>query len=138
MRWMDWVSAAVFLVSLSAAASAGSPGCGCRSAAIINQPGYAALCGEACCSPPGYALIPGCCEDHKPCCDNAWAGYCAHRAKVDAHWSRVGTPHARRHGTVCEEWTDAPANDTPLRPVPAAPSPEKSGQRLPSNTPIRK
>ncbi len=140
MRWMDWVSAAVFFSSLSAAALAGPPDCGCRSAAIMNRPGYAALCGEACSCPSGYALVPGCCEDCKPCCDNAWAGYCQHRTKVDACWSRVGVPHSKRHATPHEEWTDAAVSDSPLRPIPASPpqTPEKSSQRLPSSTSIRK
>jgi hypothetical protein len=45
---------------------------------------------EPCATPPGFALEPGCCEEHRHCCDNAWAGYCDHRAKVDACWSQVG------------------------------------------------
>jgi hypothetical protein len=37
-------------------------------------------------------LVPGCCENTHPCCNNAWAGYCEHRAKVQAFWAKVGTP----------------------------------------------
>lgn len=134
MRWMNWVSAAVLLSSLTTASLAGQPDCGCRGATMMNQPGYAALCGEACCSPPGYALVPGCCEDWKPCCANAWAGYCAHRSKVDACWSRVGMPRSERHAMAGGECVDSAASEAPLRPTPASPprTPEKSGQRMQS------
>ncbi len=135
MQWRDWLSAAVLASSLSTVTLAAAADCGCRGAALMNYPGYAALCGEACCCSPGYALVPGCCENYKPCCDNAWAGYCEHRAKVDARRSRVGVPHAGRHAAVCCGWAAIETEESPLQPIPAAPAepPEKSRQRAAPN-----
>ena len=44
-----------------------------------------------CHSPPAYNLAPGCCEPRRHCFDNAWDGYCEHRAKWDTFWCKVGT-----------------------------------------------
>ena len=60
----------------------------------VGQTAGWALDGDICGTPAGYCLAPGCCEYSRHCCDNAWAGYCQHRAKVDAFWSRVGGPKA--------------------------------------------
>ena len=97
MRWT--ISASVtLLVGLASSASAGQPACAnCNSgptAAWVAR-GFGA---EACASPCGYSLQPGCCEDTRHCCDNAWDGYCEHRARVDAFWARVGTPEACGRG----------------------------------------
>ena len=54
--------------------------------------GHWALGCDACCSPCGYCLAPGCCEYQRHCCDNSWAGYCQHRARVEAFWARAGVP----------------------------------------------
>lgn len=98
MRWMCWIAAMMLLGVFSGMAQGAGADCGCRGAAPMGLPSYAALCGGACCSPTGFALSPGCCEYAKPCCENAWAGYCEHRAKVDAFWSRVGVPKGHRCG----------------------------------------
>lgn len=144
MRWMHWVSAALFLSTVvwSQSVWAINPGCGCRTLSGDGPINYAALSGGACCSPTGFAMAPGCCEYYKPCCDNAWAGYCEHRQKVDAFWSRVGTPHPRvctvpprrAMGFTCDpDWTDATMERTersvsampPSRPTPAVrPAPD--------------
>lgn len=133
MRWMYWVSMTVLICGLVDSALGFQPGCGCQNSAAVGQPSYAALSGEACCSPAGYALTPGCCEYSRPCCNNAWAGYCAHRAKVDAFWSRVGVPRSARCMGIDGEATPAcncDSNNTMMQPTPASQPalPEKSGQ----------
>jgi hypothetical protein len=40
---------------------------------------------------PAYALAPGCCEARRHCCDNAWDGYCAEKARWDTFWCKLGT-----------------------------------------------
>ena len=42
-----------------------------------------AMDGSPCCSPPGYTLVPGCCECSRHCCDNAWGRlHREHRARL--------------------------------------------------------
>ena len=82
---------------LSVRPAASNPGCaGCNGKTSCGQASPWAMDGAPCCSPPGYTLVPGCCECSRHCCDNAWAGYCEHRAQVDAFWARVGVPKPRR------------------------------------------
>jgi hypothetical protein len=88
MRLMAFALAAA-MVAGSWAAAVGYAGCqGCGKSVV----GGGAFCGPACSSPNGYTLSPGCCENTQPCCNNAWEGYCEHRAKVQAFWANVGTP----------------------------------------------
>jgi hypothetical protein len=85
MRWAEWifVAATIGSVSLTNGVQAGCAGC---------KGSLAPWDAEACASPPGYAMTPGCGEMHRPCCDNAWAGYCDQRAKMEVFWSSVGVP----------------------------------------------
>jgi hypothetical protein len=56
---------------------------------------------EACTAPPGYCLVPGCWCDDTRRCDNAWAGYCQHRARVEACWANVGVSGKYGHRRPC-------------------------------------
>jgi hypothetical protein len=96
MRATGWILATALIAGLVATANGGQSGCaGCIGAGGPWPVNVAALSGEACCSPNGYAghsALPGCCcTNHRPCCDNAWDGYCEHHARVQAFWTRVGT-----------------------------------------------
>jgi hypothetical protein len=135
MRSTVWVLMA--LVGLAASAAEGQAGCtNCKGKL---PPGLDA---EACAAPGGFCLEPGCCEESRRCCDNAWAGYCDHRARVDAFWSRVGVPGSHGRGracrwavtTPCSMCEQAPADLQPLpavnSPTPApSPAPPKAGRR---------
>jgi hypothetical protein len=93
MRWTNGLMVLI-VVGLANSAFGLQPGCaGCAK----SNPWYA----EACAAPAGYALAPGCCEEHRQCCDNAWDGYCEHRARVEACWARAGTK-ASYYG--CQPW----------------------------------
>ena len=123
MRWIPWMLA-VAVVGLAGPAAGYQPGC-----ASCNGAGYRGLDAEPCASPCDYCLAPGCCEKYRHCCDNAWAGYCEHRAKVDAFWYRVGVPGNCGRGCPCRYTPvpyvpcDAPAPG-PMQPTPAvAPGP---------------
>jgi len=127
MRWADWILVvAIFAGHVGSAFGYESGGAGCHGTAMFGQPSPSALGGGACCSPSGYTLVPGCCEYYHPCCDNAWSGYCEHRAKVQAFWSRVGAPKPPcRHFS---QWFDSPEmipySEEPMpdvRPTPAIP-----------------
>ncbi len=92
---MQWTSRILIVGILCAASSATGyqPGCAnCNAGLSKPSWNYHGMDAEACASPCGYSLAPGCCEDTRHCCDNAWAGYCEHRARVDAFWYRVGAP----------------------------------------------
>ena len=142
MQWKCWVWA-VAVIGIAGPALAYQPGCGCNGQMAAGRPGYQGLGAEACCGPTGYSLTPGCCEDQRPCCNNAWAGYCAHRAKVEACWGRIGAPRPPRRAAACLEVASPPCNceagETRLQPTPATPpepampvpqaAPEKSGRR---------
>lgn len=95
LRNKSILAAAVFtgVVGLAASLHADSGCAECNGAMTAR---YRALSGPACYSPPGYYLTPGCCENSRPCCDNAWAGYCQRKAKVQAFWAKVGTPKPPR------------------------------------------
>jgi hypothetical protein len=148
MRWMCWVSTAVLACSVTSGVLA----CDCdghRSAPVISQPSYSVLSGEACCSPMGYGWTSGCCEYSRPCCTNAWEGYCV-RKSACANSCRGGcaAPRAARHAGYCCNtpvwggWTEcctssssevieSSPNTNTIQPIPAAPTPatEKSSQR---------
>jgi hypothetical protein len=142
MRWTGWILAAI-VVACAGPACGGQPGCvGCGGGLGGWQGCQGALCGEACCSPPGYSGYtgsPSCCVNPRPCCNNAWDGYCEHHAKVQAFWARVGTPKPsccrpspqprvlmmscsdRAASTVQQTPTVAPVSASPT--VPPTPSP---------------
>jgi hypothetical protein len=97
MRWTQWIWTAA-LVAACVGQANGQFGCrGCGGGQSNSQ--Y--LSGDACYSPPGYAggiASSGCsgyCGPSRSCCDNAWAGYCCHHAKVQAFLTRIGTPKVR-------------------------------------------
>ncbi|MEN6458873.1 MAG: hypothetical protein ABFC63_08075 [Thermoguttaceae bacterium] len=102
MRWTPWTVAAAIVVGLAATAAQGQPDCvGCNGRTAGGLHGQWALGCEACCAPPGYFLAPGCCEPYRRCCDNSWAGYCEHRARVEAFWARAGVPGRRCASRGC-------------------------------------
>jgi len=134
MRWTGWILAIV--VGYTGQASGGQPGCvGCGGESAGWQASQGALSGEACCSPPGYSghtANAGCCYvNSRPCCDNAWDGYCEHHARVQAFWSRVGVPKTRCYPSAMPRMPMRPYSEcsaptvqrTPaVAPVPASPS----------------
>jgi len=133
--------ASILWLAGSTCAQAGCAGCGSRHCGGLDaEPGFC---------PGGFTWVPGCCEDRRPCCDNAWAGYCEHRAKVDAFWSRVGTGsnYGRRYrpgATLpCDNCLNVPTNGyptpaaapraaVPLSPIPAPPVPDNTGPKSPA------
>lgn len=138
MQWTGWICGVV-VIGLAGSAAGYQPGCmGCNRGTTTG-PLYA----EACASPPGYALMPGCCEEHRRCCDNAWAGYCDHRARVEAYWYRVGTPAAHARSRPCRKAPMTPcttgqpcsAPDPIMQPTPAEPEP--APMPLPPQSPGR-
>ena len=158
MRWTGWILTAVAIGYVGVASGQPAcPECGGQSAA------WAALSGPAGCSPPGLSLSAWrgpscCCTNQRPCCDNAWDGYCEHHARVQAFWTQVGVPkyrccppamvRAQTGGyTVCSDCpaptvqpTSSPATSTSapsLRPAPSlAPIPVPSVAPTPSVAPV--
>jgi hypothetical protein len=145
MRWTGWILTAIVVGYVGVAS--GQPTCtecGGRSLA------WQALSGEACCSPPGLALSAWrgpncCCTNQRPCCDNAWDGYCEHHARVQAFLTQVGVPKYRcspvmlraqtRGYTVCSECPAATAAVQPP-PSPATTTPAPSVRPTSSPPPI--
>jgi len=127
-----------------------SAGCNCGGA----SPGsYYSLCGPACFAPPGFCTAPGCCECPPSACDNAWDGYCQHKARWQAYFYQVGTPRPPRpprHAyfwelptlaiAECPEPTDeivpAEPSSTPELPSPPALTPVPSVPSPPIPTPV--
>ena len=145
MRWTGWILTAIVVGYVGVAS--GQPictECGGRSLA------WQALSGEACCSPPGLALSAWrgpscCCTNQRPCCDNAWDGYCEHHARVQAFWTQVGVPKHRcssvmlrtqtRGYAVCSQCPAATAAVQPT-PSPATATPAPSVRPTASPPPI--
>lgn len=95
MRAIGW-AAVIVVFGWAGWVEGGQPGCvGCAS----SSP----WCMEACATPPGYTLRPGCCEPRRPCCDNAWAGYCEHRSKMNAYWTGAGNRAACVRARPCRQ-----------------------------------
>lgn len=134
MRYMGVVAAVVIFSGVAARANAYQPGClDCNRNSRLDM---RALCGPPCCSPFGYALTPGCCEYSRPCCENAWDGYCEHRAKVEAFWSRIGAPKSHRrpvahYAPPIACYDDAAPGLEPTRAIQPAPTiaPSSAGRR---------
>jgi hypothetical protein len=131
-------------IAICMASAVQAAGCGCGG--MSNQ-SYKSLCGPACYSPPGCTLSPGCCECPPTACDNAWEGYCQHKAKWQAYFKTVGTPRpsyysgnrgcygmptraAREVSADCVLTPDAAAPAVVPEPakqtLPPAPAPEKT------------
>ncbi len=126
MRRINWILAAAVFVGVAGPAASLDAGCGCAECNGAMAAGYWALGGPACCSPPGYCLAPGCGEDSRPCCDNAWAGYCQRKAKVQAFWAKVGVPKPPRRRPAFYRYIPwlAPSCDGPsptAQPTPDVP-----------------
>ena len=141
MRWTGWFLAAIVV---GYAGVAGGQPC-CQECGGYSM-GWGPLSGEACCSPPGLSLSAWrpscCCGNQRPCCDNAWDGYCVHHARVQAFWAQVGVPKVRcypmavqrapaRAYTVYSEGAPPTAQPTPS---PAATTPAPSER--PSLAPV--
>jgi hypothetical protein len=143
MRWTGWILA-VAVMGLSGPAAGSQPGCaGCNGGMAGGVRAQRGLDAEPCASPCGYSLAPGCCEDTRHCCDNAWAGYCDHRAKVDAYWTRVGVPGACACRKPCRNATEVPCvpccprETAPIQPTPAAPVPAPAPAKAAGSRSIR-
>jgi len=153
MRWMCWVSTILLVGRMIGVAAA----CDCDKnrtvLPAVAPASFAVLSSDVCCAPGGYVTVPGCCEELRPCCANAWAGFCVRKSmKHDACRGCAGIPRGVWHGGVwyesdgfrssnccnsggvsnADEPTTiqpAPTSPTPT-PTPApVPAPEKSGQR---------
>lgn len=110
MRWTGGVFAAmVLVVGTTGTAPAGQPGCMNCNRTAANSPWAA----EACAAPAGFTCTPGSCEERRPCCDNAWDGYCEHHARVQAFWACVGTSHKANYQMPCQPYTMPSATTSP-------------------------
>lgn len=134
MRWTGGVFAAmVLVVGTTGAAPAGQPGCMNCNRTAANSPWAA----EACAAPAGFTCTPGCCEERRPCCDNAWDGYCEHHARVQAFWACVGTSHRSNYQMPCQPYATASGTTSPTpRLAPTAPTttPQSITSTRPSTT----
>jgi hypothetical protein len=143
MRWTGLVLA-VLVIGLAEAAAGGQPGCAnCNGGGATGLWAQSWLYADAGAGPACYCLVPGCCEETRHCCDNAWAGYCEHRARVDAWWARVGTPDACTHSRPCRKApmgrcsTCAPCSGATMQPTPATGSPTPAAAPVPPPVPIK-
>jgi hypothetical protein len=137
MRRTSWLLAAA-IIGLAGTAVGYQPNCAsCNGGATARTWAQKGFDAEACGAPCGYSLVPGCCEDTRHCCDNAWAGYCDHRAKVEAFWARVGVPGSCGRGRVCRGapmGSCCPSNVAPAsvgEPTPAIPTPAHTAMPAP-------
>jgi hypothetical protein len=110
MQWTGGVFAAmVVVVGCVGSAGAGQPGCtNCNRTAKAGP-----WTAEACAAPAGFGCLPGCCEERRHCCDNAWAGYCEHHARVEAFWAGVGVFDKPNRQHICR-YPCEPAAATPM------------------------
>jgi hypothetical protein len=123
------IAGGLILVCMAAAVQAD---CGCGG---MSNRSYNSLSGPPCFSPPGCSLAPGCCECPPSACDNAWAGYCQHKAKWQAYFTKVGTPrpsyyygnygNCGRCGSPTPAVREVPAEDSPAPKPAVAPEPAK-------------
>jgi hypothetical protein len=91
MQRFVWIISLGACMSLAQAAMADEP-CvqPCEQMSTAPTPGCF-FCEMHCHCAPAYNLAPGCCEPRRHCFDNAWDGYCQHRACCDTFWCKVGT-----------------------------------------------
>ena len=132
------IAGGLILVCMAIAAKAD---CGCGG---MSNRSYNSLSGPPCFSPPGCAVAPGCCECPPSACDNAWEGYCQHKAKWQAYFTKVGTPRPSYYyskrgycGSPTPAATEIPSGNVPsptpathpesVKPLPPpVPAPEKT------------
>jgi hypothetical protein len=126
MHFFGVLAGGVMAVCLTVAAQAD---CGCGG---MSRGSYNSLSGPPCFSPPGGYLAPGCCECPPSACDNAWAGYCEHKAKWQAFFARVGAPQTNCrypnrycYGSPTPAMRDVPAENVPSSKPAVAPAPSK-------------
>ena len=141
MRWTIGILA-LAVIAMADRAVGGQPGCtSCNRGTTADSWSLRGWDAEACASPGGYSLTPGCCEDHRRCCDNAWAGYCDHRARVEAFWTRVGTPRSCyragpcRHLPLADSIPCEPCTSDAAQPMPADPTPAPADMPTPPAVP---
>jgi hypothetical protein len=144
MRRMHFIGAIAGGLVLACMAVAAQADCGCGG---MSKRSFYSLSGPPCFSPPGCGVSsPGCCECPPSACDNAWEGYCQHKAKWQAFFTKVGTPRPSYYygrygcgGTPTPAVKDMPVDETPSpKPAPAAdsvkplpppiPAPEKTSR----------
>ncbi|MGW8256150.1 MAG: hypothetical protein ACWGMZ_01560 [Thermoguttaceae bacterium] len=145
MRWLSLAFVPCLFVLLltngSNSFAAGCINCGGNDAAS-----YRAYSGGACFAPPGFCTAPGCCQCPPSACDNAWAGYCQHKARWQAYFYNVGVPKARCGGCCmtpvaapchCYEEEISEPIDMQSQPTPAVKQPA-SPKPAPAPTPTNK
>ncbi len=154
MRWTGWLIV-VGILGAAGSAVGHQPGCAsCNGLSSSAWWSHRGLDAEPCAFTCGYGLAPGCCEETRHCCDNAWAGYCEHRARVEAFWARVGTGAACGHRRYCQPVSPMPCygcggsteTGEPTRvgpvgagPTPAPPQPaEQNGAQVAARTATRR
>jgi hypothetical protein len=141
MRMKNFLRATAGGLILIGIALAAQADCGCGG---MSNRSYNSLSGPPCFSPPGCTSAQGCCECPPSACDNAWEGYCQHKAKWQAFFTKVGTPppsyyygHRGNYGTPTPAMREIPADSVPSPkpaaapetgkpPLPPAPTPEKT------------
>jgi hypothetical protein len=125
MRATTWVLGVV-LIGMSGPVVGYEPPCASCNGGLAAGPAVQrGLDAGPCAGPIGYCLTPGCCEHTRRCCDNAWAGYCEHRAKVEACCANAGN-HCRRacrQAPMAYSGCDGPNSNGALQPTPAVPAP---------------
>jgi len=81
---------------LSSPAAGSQPGCSMCAGGTGSHSYYEQACG----APGGFSFTPGCCRCKPTCCDNAWDGYCEHKARWQGFWYMMGTGAFKWHGSV--------------------------------------
>jgi len=132
MRWSSW---AFILVILLLVNSAVASDLGCTTCNGADGASYRALRGGACFCPPGFGTQPGCCVCPPSACDNAWDGYCDHKAIWQAFFYRVGTPKAHGCGDCCLTPVPAPCHCTTEVPQAVEPQPAPADKPTAPTTP---
>ncbi len=118
MRRTFWIISFGAAMLLTQAAMAQEP---CAQTATAEAPAAGCLFCQAKCHPaPAYNLAPGCCEPRRHCFDNAWDGYCEHRARWDTFWCKVGTGALCPCTSCCSRDGRGVALEVQVRPSAAA------------------
>ena len=96
MRWTCCLFVLLAAGTLSSPAAGSQPGC----STCAGGTGSHTYSEQACGAPAGFSLTPGCCRCQPTCCDNAWDGYCEHKARWQGFWSMVGTGAFKWQGSM--------------------------------------
>lgn len=148
MRGTGWILAAAIVAGCVGMSFGGEPcvGCGGGGGQGFGQPGIAALSGDACFSPNGFAgYAPICAEGcpDRPCCQNAWDGYCERKARIKAWGPQNGVglprvwcgPFIRRVECAPGSSCAAPSCSTPSAPKREPTSSAGPVRRVPAVSP---